>query len=153
MERKRNRYFVKIVACVLAISLFVPIGAYAAVPETVSPMASAYLAAYNAYICAMGDGDLEIWFRVIGTGTWADIGVLAIYLYESTDNENWEWVTTFLHENYDTMLVHDTYFNFSHVDYEDGVVGHYYKAYVGIWAGPEDGGDSRYIWTPVERCT
>ena len=39
-----------------------------------------------------------------------------------------------------------------HVDYE-GVPGRYYKAYVGIWAGPEDGGDTRYIWTPVERCT
>ena len=33
------------------------------------------------------------------------------------------------------------------------VPGRYYKAYVHIWAGPEDGGDGRYIWTPVERCT
>ena len=29
----------------------------------------------------------------------------------------------------------------------------YYKAYVGIWGGPDPGGDSRYIWTSSERAT
>lgn len=153
MERKRKQCVIKIIAFVLTVSLLVPVGAQAAMPETVQPMASAYLMAYNAYICAMGNGDLEIWFRVTGTDIWADIGVLTIYLYESSDNENWEWVTTFLHEHHDTMLAHDTYFNFSHVDYEEGIPGHYYKAYVCIWAGPEDGGDARYMWTEVEVCT
>lgn len=155
MERKRNRYFAKIIACILAISLFVPVGAHAAVPETAVPMASAYLASYTAYICAMGDGKLEIWFRVTGTDDWADIGVLMIYLYESTDNANWTWCKTFQFTDYDdeTMLAHNTWQHMSHVDYEDGVVGRYYKAYVCIWAGPEDGGDARYMWTEVERCT
>lgn len=152
MERKRTKYFFKIVACILAISLFMPVGAQAAVQDTVSPMASSYLASYTAYICAMGGGDIEIWFRVTGTGTWADIGVLTIFLYESTDNENWEWVTTFRHDTYSNMLAHDTFAHMSHVDYQ-GVAGRYYKAYVAIWAGPEDGGDIRYIWTPVERAT
>ena len=154
MERKRSRSLVKLVALLLAVALCAPIGAKAAVPETVQPMASAYLMAYDAYICAMGAGKLEIWFTVTGTGTWADIGVLDIFLYESTDNVNWTWLKTFQFTDYDdeTMLAHNTFCHMNHVDYEDGVPGRYYKAYVCIWAGPEDGGDTRYIWTPVERC-
>ena len=152
MERKKSHFLVKVIALALVISLCVPIGAQAAMPETVQPMASAYLADYTAYICAMGNGDLEIWWEVCGTDYWADVGVLSIYLYESTDNTNWEWVKTFQFTTYENMLAHNTYFCMSHVDY-DGVPGRYYKAYVHIWAGPEDGGDGRYIWTPVERCT
>ena len=40
----------------------------------------------------------------------------------------------------------------NYVPYE-GVPGRYYKAYVGIWGGPDPGGDSRYIWTSSERAT
>ena len=152
MERKKSHFLVKLIAIALAVSLCAPIGAQAAMPETVQPRASAYLMSYTAYICAMGDGDLEIWWEVCGTDYWADIGVLMISLYESTDNTNFYWVKSFRFTNYPQMLVHDDYFCMDHVDYE-GVPGRYYKAYVQVWAGPEDGGDGRYIWTPVERCT
>lgn len=151
MERKKSHFLVKLVAIILFVSMCAPIGAQAAMPETVQPMASAYLMDYTAYICAMGDGDLEIWWEVTGTRIWADIGVLSVYLYESTDNVNWEWVKTFQFTQYSNMLWHDDFMCVDHVDY-DGVPGCYYKAYVHIWAGPEDGGDGRYIWTPVERC-
>ena len=152
MERKKSHFLVKLIAIVLIFSMCAPIGAQAAMPETVQPMASAYLTAYTAYICAMGNGDMEIWWEVTGTGYWADIGVLTIYLYESTDNSNFYWVETFRFTEYTNMLWHNNFFSMDHVDYE-GVPGRYYKAYVQIWAGPEDGGDQRYIWTPVERCT
>lgn len=151
MERKRSRFFVKLVAIMMVVSLCAPIGAQAAMPETVQPMASAYLAAYTAYICAMGEGNLEIWWEVTGTRTWADVGVLTVSLYESTDNSNFYWVEAYDFTDYPNMLWHDDYICIDHVDYE-GVPGRYYKAYVQIWAGPEDGGDTRYIWTPVERC-
>ena len=152
MERKKIHFLVKLIAIALVISLCTPTGAEAAMPETVQPMASAYLAAYRAYICAMGNGDLEIWWEVTGTGYWADIGVLTVSLYESMDNSNFYWVKAFSFTNYPNMLWHDNYICVDHVDYE-GVPGRYYKAYVHIWAGPEDGGDGRYIWTPVEYCT
>ena len=152
MERKKNHFLVKLIAIALVISLCAPIGAQAAMPETVQPMASAYLADYTAYICAMGNGDLEIWWEVTGTGYWADIGVLTVSLYESTDGTNFYWVKVYNFTNYPNMLWHDDYMCIDHVDYE-GVPGRYYKAYVCIWAGPEDGGDRRYIWTPVERAT
>lgn len=152
MNGKRSRILMQLVAIILAISLLPPVGAQAAMPETAEPRASAYLAAYTAYICAMGNGDLEIWFHVTGTATWADIGVLTVYLYEATDNSTFYWVETFQFTEYENMLWHDNYFCMDHVDYK-GVPGRYYKAYVQIWAGPEDGGDTRYIWTEVERCT
>lgn len=152
MRRKQSKILIKILVIILVASLCSPIGAQAATPEMVQPRASDYLAAYCAYICAMGGGDLEIWFEVTGTGTWADIGVLRVYLYESTDNSNFYWVKTFTFTDHPNMLWHNNYFCVDHVDYE-GVPGRYYKAYVQIWAGPEDGGDTRYIWTPVERCT
>ena len=153
MEKKRNRLFIKVIAATLAVILLTPGHAQAAVPETATPFASAYLASYTAYICAMGNGELQIWYEVLGTGTQEYIGVLSIHLYESTDNENWYWVETFLHEDYDSMLVQNTFFNMDYVPYYEGVPGRYYKAYVGIWGGPDPGGDSRYIWTPVERAT
>lgn len=148
---KRRNHLIRFVAIILAISLLAPMAAHAATPEATMPRASDYLAEYAAYICAMGGGDLEIWFEVTGTRTWADIGVLTIYLYESTDNSNFYWVDTFHFSDYPNMLWHNDFVCVDHVDY-DGVPGRYYKAYVQIWAGPVDGGDTRYIWTPVERC-
>ena len=44
MERKKSHLLVKLIAIALVISLCAPIGAQAAMPETVQPMASAYLA-------------------------------------------------------------------------------------------------------------
>lgn len=148
---KKSKLLVKLMAIILIVSLCAPISAQAAMPETVAPMASDYLMAYTAYICAMGGGDLEIWFEVTGTDYWADIGVLTIYLYESVDNANFYWVKTFQFTDYENMLLHDDYFCMDYVPYK-GVPGRYYKAYVQVWAGPEDGGDTRYFWTPVERC-
>ena len=151
MERKKSRFLGKLIAIVLVVSLCAPIGVQAAMPETVAPMASDYLIDYTAYICAMGNGDLEIWWEVTGTRTLADVGVLSVSLYESTDGTNFYWVDSFRFTDYPNMLWHDTYICVDHVDYE-GAPGRYYKAYVHVWAGPEDGGDGRYIWTPVERC-
>ena len=151
MKRMRSRLAVKLIAIILIVFLCAPIGVQAAVPETIQPMASAYLMAYSAYICPMGNGDLEIWFEVTGTRTLSDLGVLSIFLYESTNNSDFYWVDTFHYEDYNGMLAHNTSFCMNHVDYA-GVPGRYYKAYVCIWGGPADTGDARYIWTPVERC-
>jgi hypothetical protein len=134
-------------------ALMAPISVSAAMPETVTPLASHYLMGYTAYVCAMGDGEVQIWFEVTGTGTQEYLGALSVWVYESTDNVNWEWVETFNHGDYGHMLARNTYFHGAHVDYHDAVPGRYYKAYVGIWGGPADTGDARYIWTDVEIAT
>lgn len=150
--KNHQRIVVKCVAMILVLALMAPIGVHAAEPEETMPRASDYLVAYTAYICAMGGGDLEIWFNVTGMGPQEYLGVLTIYLYESSDNVNWYWVETFLDTEHDTMLSTNDWEHIDHVDYP-GIIGRYYKAYVQIWGGPADGGDTRYIWTAVERAT
>ena len=149
MHNLRTSLFYKAIAILLCFVFLMPASVHAA-----EARASYYLNSYTSYICHMGDGDLEIWYRVTGTGpNWADIGVLNIQLFESTDQVNWTRVTTFQHYNYETMLGHDTWQHMSHVDYE-GTEGKYYKAYVCIWAGDaNNNGDSRYIWTEVEYAS
>lgn len=152
MKNRKHTIWLKFVACILAMALMVPVSVSAAAPETVMPRASDYLMGYTAYVCAMGNGELEIWFEVTGTGTQEYLGVLSIYLYESTDNVNWYWVKTYRNNEYEQMLLTNAWQNIDYVPYE-GVAGRYYKAYVGIWGGPDPGGDSRYIWTSSERAT
>lgn len=153
MLMQKKSCFMKAVVVILVMALIMPVSANAAMPETVMPLASAYLACYTAYVCAMGNGELDIWFEVTGTGTQEYLGVLIIYLYESTDNVNWYWVETFLHEDNPQMLLTNAWDVMDYVDYDEAVPGRYYKAYVGIWGGPDDTGDARYIWTSSERAT
>ncbi len=139
----------KVVAICLVLALFAPATAYAAEDTPISPYASYYLDTYNTYICRVGtNGQIQIWFDVMGTGDMDEIGVLSIILYESTDNINWTRVKTFSHENYSSMLVYDDWYHASYVSYQ-GSTTKYYKAYVCIWAGKNGGGDTRYMWATM----
>ena len=153
MLMQKKSCFMKAVVVILVMALIMPVSANAAMPETAMPLASAYLACYTAYVCAMGNGELEIWFEVTGTDIHEYLGVMSIFLYESTDNVNWTWVKTFRHADYEQMLLTDAWEVIDYVPYDEAVPGCYYKAYVGIWGGPDDTGDARYIWTEVERAT
>ena len=152
MTKQRKNTLIKLIACLLVISMISPCMASAATAETIQPYASSYLTSYNSYVCAMGGGRLEIWFSVTGDTDMDEIGTLSIKLFESTDGTNWTWKKTFLHEDYSSMLAYDDFFHSSYVPYQ-GVAGRYYKAYVCIWAGKDGGGDTRYMWTSVERAT
>lgn len=147
----KNTIF-KFVALVLVLSLTLPVYANAATEEVAQPRASYYLDSYNTYVCAMGNGNLQIWYTVVGVNDMDEIGVLSIKLYESSDKTNWTRVKTYSHENYSSMLAEDDFFHSSYVSY-NGTAGKYYKAYVCIWAGKNGSGDTRYMWTPVERAT
>ncbi len=139
---------IKVIALCLIISLIFPISVSAATVETAQPYASKYLSAYNTYICDMGSGELQIWYEVMGTGDMDEIGVLSIYLYESSDNSTWTWVETFQHEHCSSMLAYDDWSHISYVSYQ-GTAGKYYKAYVCIWAGKDGSGDTRYMWATM----
>ena len=145
---KEYKGLIRIMALCLIISLMFPISVSAATVETVQPYASKYLTSYNTYICDMGNGNIEIWFSVMGTGDMDEIGTLSIYLYESSDNSTWTWVETFQHEHYSSMLAYDDWCHTSCVSYQ-GTVGKYYKAYVCIWAGKNGSGDTRYMWATM----
>lgn len=136
-----------VLVIILAMSAFTPRFVSAASIDSVQPYASNYLTAYNTYICRVSGG-IQIWYEVMGTDDMDEIGVLSIVLYESTDNSNWSYVDTFLHEDNESMLVENDWYHASYVSYE-GSANKYYRAYVCIWAGKDGSGDTRYMWATM----
>lgn len=146
MNKKISRV-VRIVALVLAIALFLPVGAMA-----VEQRSSLYLDSYSGYVYRAGWGKIQVWFDITGTGYMDEIGSLQIWLYESKDNENWEWVKSFEYQDNPGMLGYNNFSHTGHIEYS-GTLGRYYKAYVCVWAGENGDGDTRYFWTNVEKAT
>lgn len=137
----------RIAALLLTIAMLLPISAMA-----VESRSSLYLDSYSAYVYPAGWGKVQVWFDVTGTNTMDEIGALEIWLYESTDNENWTWVKTFDYPDYPGMLGYDSFTHTGHIEYS-GTIGRYYKAYVCIWAGKNGDGDARYFWTSAKKAT
>lgn len=145
---KLHRGLLSVIVLCLTISLIFPLSVSGTTVEPIQPYASRYLTSYNTYICDMGNGRMEIWYEVVGTGDMDEIGVLSIMLYESSDNSTWTRVRTYSHENYLSMLAYDDWCHTSCVSYQ-GTAGKYYKAYVCIWAGKDGSGDTRYMWAKM----
>jgi len=147
MKQKKISSFFVVISLLLVLVLILPVSAMA-----VETRASYYLDAYSAYVYPAGWGKIQVWFSVTGTNDMDEIGALEVYLYESTDNENWTWVKTFEHQDYSDMLEYNDYHHTGHVEY-NGTLGRYYKAYVCVWAGKDGDGDTRYFWTNIEKAT
>ena len=145
MWNKAKSKLIILFSLVLVLSLILPAPVKATSSDTIQPYASNYLTAYNTYICDMGNGEIQIWYEVVGKGLMDEIGVLSIELYEVNSNGSLTWVKTFLHENHESMLEFDDNYIYSHVSY-DGSSNKTYKAYVCIWAGKNGSGDTRYMW-------
>lgn len=139
--------FYKITAFLLAFVFLCPVTAQAT--ET---RASYYLDSYSAYVYPAGWGKIEVWVSVDGVDYMDEIGALSIYLYESTDNENWTLKKTFDYPDYPDMLRYNDIYHNGHVEYS-GTIGRYYKAYVCVWAGKDGDGDTRYFWTSSKKAT
>lgn len=152
MNIKKRANMIRLVAMVLVLALALPMGARAAVADTMQPLASDYLGSYSAYIYPAGSGKIQVWFTVTGTRTQEALGALTIQLYESTDNSTWKWVKAYSHNNYPDMMGYDTIYHSGHVDYQ-GLPGRYYRAYVCIWGGGLTVGDNRYFYTSSKQAT
>lgn len=140
---------IRLLAILLVATLIIPVGASAAVHETVQPFASSYLSSYSAYVYLPGGDEVRVYFNVSGTGTMDELGALTIELWESPNGSDWDWVETFNHDTTSGMLSYNDNYHSGYVSY-DGTAGYYYKAYVGIWGGKNGSGDSRYFWTSVK---
>lgn len=145
MKRKTASVLIKVTALILVFLFVTPCIVSATTSEPIQPYASKYLTSYNTYICDLGNGNIQVWFDVMGTGTMDEIGVLSIILYEVNSDGSLTRVKTFLHENYSSMLITDDYYHCSYVSYQ-GFSSKTYKAYVCIWAGKNGSGDTRYMW-------
>lgn len=151
MYRKKT-LAIRLLAIALVVALALPLGANAAVAETVQPRASDYLSSYSAYVSAVGGGKIKVYFSVSGTGYIDSIGASSIAIYESTNNSSWTWKKTFTSTNTPSMMSYNDYHHSGYVSYQ-GVAGRYYKAYVNIWGGDNGAGDNRYFWTSVKQAT
>ena len=141
---------IRFTALLLAIILTIPSFCSAASAESIEPRASAYLSNYGAYVYLPGDGEVQVYFNVTGTGRMDELGALSIQIHESIDGTIWYWKKTFTHDSTADMLSFDEFFHSSYVSY-DGIRGRYYKAYVCIWGGKDGDGDTRYFWTSVKH--
>ena len=147
MHAAKRSTVIRLVALLLVVVVLSPVKVFAA--ET---RASYYLSSYSAYVYPAGWGKVQVWFSVDGLTDMDEIGALEIYLYESTDNENWTWVKTFEHQDYSDMLGYNDHYHDGHIEY-NGTIGRYYKAYVCVWAGKNGDGDTRYFWTSAKKAT
>lgn len=150
MSRKTS--FFRIVALLLVVILVCPTSVCA-----VEPRASNYLDSYSAYTYAAGSGKIQVWFDVTADNYMDDIGSLSIELYScatnSSNDSDWSFVMSWNNGNTSSILGHDKIYYSSHVDYSGATVGRYYKAYICIYAGNDEGGDTRYFWTNSVKAT
>lgn len=151
MDKRKYSVAMRFTALLIAIILIVPMSTEAATAEVVQPRASDYLCSYNAYIYPAANGKIQAWFTVTGNYFLDSIGALTIQIFQSTDNVNWEWYTTFLHNNNPQMLSYNDNFHDGYVECQ-GVPGRYYKAYVCIWGGSDGDGDTRYFYTSAKKA-
>lgn len=154
MYSNKTSIFVRLLAVVIICSILLPVGVSAATSETVQPRASDYLDNYNAYVYLPGDGRVEVYFDVQGTGMMDELGALCIQIYEcstnSSDLDDWTWIQTFTYDSTPGMLNYNDFLHCGSVSCQ-GVVGRYYKAYVCVWSGKNGGGDARYFWTSAKH--
>lgn len=142
---RSKKALLRVTALVLILVLLTPTTVLAVDNTSITPRASYYLNAYNTYICDMGNGRIEIWYEVMGTGYMDEIGVLSIELYEVKSDGSLKWLKTFQYEDYSSMLSYNDDYIYSYVSYQ-GSSSKTYKAYVCIWAGKNGSGDTRYMW-------
>lgn len=154
MYKKRKSLLLRIAAVIVMIAMLTPVTADAESVVTVQPFASSYLRSYSAYIHLPGDGEVRVYFDVLGTGYMDELGALSITIYECSTNssnlDDWTWIQTFTHDTTPGMLSYNDNFHGSYVSC-NGYAGRYYKAYVCVWAGKDGKGDTRYFWTSASH--
>lgn len=147
----KQRY-IHIIALVLVCAVLIPHTVSAAAPETVQPCESYYLHLYDSYMHAPGDSKVQVWFEVFATRDFDKVGVTNIVLQESTDQVNWTTVHTFYYTDHESMTSSYAATHINYVEYEDGIVGRYYRARVTVSAWNSEGSDSRLVVTDPVRC-
>lgn len=150
MTKIKSKLHLRFVIALLIIAFLTPCNVNAVSNPT--PRASDYLNSYNTYLYRESWGKIQVWFTVTGVNYMDDIGALTVQIYESTDGTTWTWVDTVRHTTQSNMLGHNAVYHSGHVDYQ-GTIGRYYKAYVTIWAGKDGDGDTRYMWTDIQKAT
>ena len=106
--------------------------------STAEERASEYLSSYSIALGALGDGVMEVFYSVDGTGRMEKVGARALYIY---DYNGEDWIP------YETQLAIDhsdfySYNAFGHIGYAyfEGVPGIDYRVTLQAYARGTDGG-------------
>lgn len=148
---KRNK-LTKLLALMLVLALILPVDCLAAQPETVEPYAFTHIFDYGGWVTAQGSGKVEAYVYLLAYRDMLDIGAETVQIYESTDNVNWTWKTSYRLRDDPSMMGHNTNFHDVEVVYQ-GVAGRYYRAHMSILARDASGEETRFFFTSSIQAT
>ena len=117
----------------------------------VEPRSSNYLDSYVCSVTPESGGEIVVTAEVNAIINATEIGVTDVYIYESSNGSTYKCVEHFSADDYPEMLGSGRHFYEDVVTYE-GTVGKYYYASVYVYAGDEDGGDTRIYTTAARRA-
>ena len=112
---------------------------------------SNYLDAYACSVSAENNGKIEVCVEVDAIVNATEIGATEIYIYESTNGEDFTCVAEYFAEDYPEMLGSGRSYYDEPIIHR-GTVGKYYYAAVYVYAGNSTGGDTRAVNTNVVRA-
>lgn len=123
---------IRTLSLVLVLAMCLSVSAFAAGDGDISICASKYIDAYGANMYTTGNGNVNVYFQVIGTNIMEIIGAAAVYIYEKNGG-SWDLVKAFLSSSYPSMLAHNTIKKVGIVSYK-GTPGKQYYASVHVRA-------------------
>ena len=112
---------------------------------------SNYLDAYRCAVSAENNGKIAVTVDVDAIVNATEIGATEIYIYESTNGEDFTCVEEYFAEDYPEMLGSGWNYYDSPIIHQ-GTVGKYYYAVVYVYAGNSTGGDTRRVETTTIRA-
>lgn len=122
--------FVKMVAFVLALAIFVVVPVQA---EEVETRASTYFMCSNVYLYKTSTYNFEAWFSVSAYDIMDELGANSIAIQRSSDGENWTTMGTFSKANYSQFICKNTGSHAACLLYA-GTPGYYYRAKITLYA-------------------
>ena len=139
----------KLLGVLLTVSAVVSLLSVAASAAVVR--SSNYLDAYRCAVSAENNGKIAVTVDVDAIVNATEIGATEIYIYESSNGEDFTCVEEYFAEDYPEMLDSGWSYYESPIIHQ-GTVGKYYYAAVYVYAGNRTGGDTRSVNTNVVRA-
>ena len=139
----------KLLGIVLTVSVIASLLSVAASATVVR--SSNYLDAYACSANAKNNGKISVCVEVDAIVNATEIGATEIYIYESSNGEDFTCVEEYFAEDYPEMLDSGWAYYDSPIVHQ-GTVGKYYYAVVYVYAGNSTGGDTRRVETTTVRA-
>ena len=139
----------KLLGVILTVSVMLSLLSVAASAAVVR--SSNYLDAYACSVSAENNGKIDVCVNVDAIVNATEIGATEIYIYESTNGEDFTCVEEYFAEDYPEMLGSGWRYYDEPITHQ-GTVGKYYCAAVYVYAGNSTGGDTRTVYTNTVRA-